>query len=351
MSMQLPFIEAARALVPFYFGIDVGGTTIKIGLVDDEGRVIDIGAKNNAGERVACRVIPTETSPQVAVQKMQDLMCEIITSYNLAGKIRGIGFGIPSVLDVKTRRLVQLPNLHSWVGCAICDELQQAMGIPVTFSNDANAAAYGEYWVGSGAEAASVALLTLGTGIGTGIILDGKLVEGSTGRGGECGHIVIDCSENASLCGCGQRGHVEAYAGAMGLARRTLRAIDTRNSSLRMRINPNTQLSQIPRFVCEEAENGDAVALEMIQETAYYLSLGIVSILNTVDPECILIGGAMTFGGSESCIGKQFLEWLRHNVFTHCFPAIVPTLRIEFASLGGEAGFIGAAGISRAAGI
>lgn len=347
----MPIISVKEAVTPLYFGIDVGGTTIKVGLVDDLGRVVHVGDASDV--RSSFVAVQTEPCPQTAVRLMARVIDQILAGPHFADSvpkqsIGGIGLGLPGVIDSKTRRLVQLPNLRSWVGVAMCDELSHATGLPVVFCNDANAATYGEYWVGSGSSKSSLALLTLGTGIGTGIIIDGKTLEGATGRGGECGHIVIDCTENARLCGCGQRGHLEAYASALAVARRTIAVAETTQTSLRDRIAPDTPLGTIPRLVYEEAEKGDQVAIDIIAETARYLSLGIVSILNTVDPECILIGGAMTFGGRDSTAGRNFLDKLRRDVYARCFPAIVPTLQIEFATLGNDAGFIGAAGLSRA---
>ncbi|MGL4941872.1 MAG: ROK family protein [Thermoguttaceae bacterium] len=350
----MPMISVKEAVAPLYFGVDVGGTSIKVGLVDDLGRVVHIGEVNESGVPSSFLAVQTEACPQTAVRLMKRVIDQILAGPHFAdhvtrSQIGGIGLGLPGVIDTKTRRLVQLPNLRSWVGFAMCDELSHATSLPVAFCNDANAAAYGEYWVGSGScKASSLALLTLGTGIGTGIIIDGKTLEGATGRGGECGHLVIDCTENARLCGCGQRGHLEAYASALAVARRTIAIAEVTQTSLRDRITPDTQLSAIPRLVCEEAEKGDQVAIDIIAETARYLSLGIVSILNTVDPECILIGGAMTFGGRDSTAGRRFLDKLRSDVYARCFPAIVPTLQVEFATLGNDAGFIGAAGLSRA---
>jgi glucokinase len=259
----------------------------------------------------------------------------------------GIGLGVPTTMDKTTRRLRRPPNLHTWADFPMCDELSKLTGFPVVFSNDANAAAYGEYWVGSASGQTSLALLTLGTGIGTGIIIDGKSIDGATGYGGECGHLVIDSAEDALLCGCGQRGHLEAYCSATGVARRTISLTMRRESSIRPKITPETKLADIPKIVYFEAEGGDELALEIIFETARYLALGIVSLLHTIDAACILLGGAMTFGGKKSPLGQRFLSLVTREVKNRTFPAVAENVLIDFAVLGTDAGYIGAAGLVR----
>ncbi|GHT39269.1 hypothetical protein FACS189427_13440 [Planctomycetales bacterium] len=193
-----------------------------------------------------------------------------------------------------------------------------------------------------------MALLTLGTGIGCGIIIEGRSIDGATGYGGECGHLPINGSADALICGCGQRGHLEAYCSATGVARRTIHLTGIRESSLRSRINPETKLSDIARIVFQEAEKNDKLALEIIDDTAVYIAQGIVSICNTVDPAFVVLGGAMTFGGRNHPVGQHFLGTVRRAVDERTFPSpAVRGLLIDFAMLGSDAGYIGAAGLAR----
>ncbi|MGL4594654.1 MAG: ROK family protein [Thermoguttaceae bacterium] len=347
LRSPLPMRDAKS---PFFFGVDVGGTSIKIGLVDNFGRSVDLSDIDGENRHRGIVTTKTEPSPQTAcsliARSVHDILSCLKIEHDLCG---GIGLGIPGTMDMQTHRLRQPPNLHSWEGYLFVDELSKQSGFPVTFCNDANAAAYGEYWVGSASGQSSMALLTLGTGIGCGIIIEGRSIDGATGYGGECGHLVIDCSDDALLCGCGQRGHLEAYASATGLARRTLKLVSMRKSSLQERISPETRLGEIAKLVYEEGEKGDALALEIISDTAHYLSYGIVSLINTVDPACILLGGAMTFGESETAIGLQFLESVKREVRSKTFKAIADSIIIDFAKLGSSAGYIGAAGLAREA--
>lgn len=348
MTFERNLITVKEAQSPLYIGVDVGGTSIKFGLIDDYGRIIDIGEVDDKDNPRGFKIAKTDVSPQVSVHLIARIIDDILVKTGISkAQIGGIGLGIPGTMDIITRKLRRPPNLSTWEGCAICDDLEEQCKLPVLFCNDANAAAYGEYWVGSASGFRSVALLTLGTGIGTGIIIDGVSIDGSNGYGGECGHLLIDISESARMCGCGQRGHFEAYASATGVARRTIELTNIRASILRETITPDTRLSEIPKLVFDAAENGDSLAIEIVEETAKYLAYGIISILNTIDPACILLGGAMTFGGKETKIGRLFLSKTKETVDRLAFKAISEKLRIDLATLGGDAGFIGAAGLAR----
>ncbi|MDR1483508.1 MAG: ROK family protein [Planctomycetaceae bacterium] len=345
---QRVLLTAGEAAMPFFVGVDVGGTSMKIGLVDDLGRSIQVGEVESDGTSRSFVAIKTESDPRGAVKLITESIQTMLRRVGLnESDCCGVGLGVPGTMDQRTLCLRELPNLRGWNGFPVAVELGKSVGKPVVFCNDANAAAYGEYWVGSAAGHPSVALLTLGTGIGCGIILDGRAVNGSNGYGGECGHIVIDNSDNAMLCGCGFRGHLEAYAGALGVARRTLQLTNYQKSTIRNHITPDTRMSDVSRIVYNEAEKGDELSIKIIMDTANYLALGITSILHTIDPACILLGGAMTFGGKESDIGRKFLQGVIDGIKSYTFKAIADTLVIDFPVLGSDAGYIGAAGLAR----
>jgi len=337
-----------EAVAPFYVGVDVGGTSVKIGLVDDFGNPIDTGEVDADGSHRSVSIIKTEPRPQIAVELIAGAITTLLNRLKIDKSLcGGIGLGAPSSMDKNTRKLRRPPNLPTWADFPICDELAKQIDLPIAFYNDANAAAYGEYWIGSASGQSSLALLTLGTGIGAGIIIDGKSIDGSTGFGGECGHMIIDSADDALLCGCGQRGHLEAYCSATGVARRTICLTMQRESSIRPRITPETRLSDIPKIVYFEAEGGDELATEIILDTAKYLSIGIVTLLHTIDAACVLLGGAMTFGGKKSPLGQRFLSQIIREVNARAFPAIAENVLIDFAALGADAGYIGAAGLIR----
>ena len=257
-----------------------------------------------------------------------------------------VGLGSPGGMDIPKGTLTTVINLTGWDNFPIRDRVSHHCGLPVTFENDANAAAYGEYWVGSGRDFESMVLLTLGTGIGCGIIIGDLVVQGAHSHGGEAGHVIIDPREDARLCGCGWRGHLEAYASATAVVKRTREALDAgRPSSLLKRLAVGAELT--PKLIAEEAELGDELSTEIVFETARYLGLGTVDVMHVVDPAVVLLGGAMTFGGPESPLGRRFLDRVREEVRRLARPVLARETVIDFATLGGDAGFIGAAGVAR----
>lgn len=190
-------------------------------------------------------------------------------------------------------------------------------------------------------------MFTLGTGVGGGIIVDGVSLDGSHSFGSELGHIIVDSRPDARLCvwGGGQ-GQLEAYCSAPAVAARTADLLATgRESSLTSRIAQAEELSSL--MVFEEAERGDDLSREVILETARLLGVGIVTVVHTVDPEAIILGGAMNFGGHATATGKMFLDRIRAEFQERAYHVVRDTITIDYATLGGDAGYVGAAGIGR----
>ncbi len=333
-------IEAEQAKHPLYLGIDVGGTSIKFGLVDD------------LGATMAYRSIPTcqELGAADAVRRMQETVDKMLESANLTrNDISAVGLGTPGTMDIPAGLLLEPPNLLAWSHFPIRDRLSECLGLPVTFANDAGAAAFGEFWVGSGSELPSIVMLTLGTGVGGGIIQDGRSLDGEHSHGSECGHVIIDTSENARLCSCGQPGHLEAYASATAVAKRAEEAVSAgcAATSLEDRVGPDGSLTSL--IVAEEAQKGDQLATQIVMETADYLAVAITSLVHTVDPAGVILGGAMDFGGDASPLGSAFVDRIRSRFQSLTFPVLAEQITIGFASLGGDAGYLGAAGLARMA--
>jgi glucokinase len=331
------FISVAEATAPYFVGIDLGGTTVKLGVVDDQGRPL---CRHSLPTRV-------ERGPEDGACRMGEAVREAISALGLeAADVARVGLGSPGILDVRGGVMVNPTNFPGWGNFPLRDRVSHHCGLPVAFVNDANAAAYGEFWVGSGRAFQSLVLLTLGTGVGCGIIIGDVIVEGENGHGAECGHVLIDPSPRARRCSCGLTGHLEAYASATAVIKRTQEALDSgRHSSLARRLADGSELT--PRMVAEEAEAGDALSMKIVLQTARYLALGIVSVLHTIDPACVLLGGAMTFGGRQSKVGRRFLRTLYDHVKRRTFPTLAARLQIDFATLGTDAGYLGAAGIAR----
>lgn len=337
--MQPPTISIQDARAPFYLGVDVGGTNIKIGIVDDQGQTICSDS------------VPTDpkASPDIAIEDIREKVAELVKNYQVdTDNIVAVGLGTPGTMDVPAGMLLRPHNLPGWWNFPIRDRLSEALGKPVSFVNDANAAAYGEYWVGEGKQYDSIVLLTLGTGVGGGIIVDGQLVHGATSHGGEVGHVIIESGPDARVCGCGRTGHVEAYASATALINSVKNNLDKYpNSQLTIAAKSGKKITG--KLIAEAAEENDELALTSILELAYYLGKSIATVAHMVDPQAIVLGGAMNFGGENSPLGHRFLEKVRETVVPLTFPEIGSNLKINFASLGGAAGYIGAAGVARLA--
>ncbi|MBL8830391.1 MAG: ROK family protein [Planctomycetaceae bacterium] len=339
MSHPLPFISRQQAQAPFFVGVDLGGTNIKVGVVDDLGRPLSwLSIKTDAPRGAEDATARMGQAVQQAIRQAGLQPQDAVYA----------GLGSPGTMDIPAGMLLEPVNMPTWKNYPIRDRLSFHCGLPVAFANDAGAAAYGEFWVGSGRELASLVLLTLGTGVGGGIIVGGFSIDGEHSHGAECGHLIIDYHDDARMCGCGQRGHLEAYASATAVIQRASEALAAdRTSSLHQRIAAGEALS--PLLLAQEAERGDALSRDIVLETARYLGVGIVSFMHTIDPAGVIIGGAMTFGGHESPLGCEFLARIRQEVRSRAFPVPAAKTKIDFASLGGDAGYIGAAGIARVA--
>ena len=329
----LPLAEAER---PLLVGIDVGGTNIKIGLLD------------RAGRTLAYHTIPTDQDrgPEDAARRMGEGFRHVVAEAGAAAdEVAWIGLATPGPIDIPTGMILNPGNLQAWHDTPIRDLVSQACGRPVRFANDANAAAYGEYWAGAGREFHSMVLLTLGTGVGGGIITEDQLIEGAHSCGSECGHILIDYRDGARVDTLGKTGSLEAYCGSYGVVGRLEDALAAgRTSSLGDSYRQGEKIT--PLAIAQAAEQGDELALETVMDTARYLAYGIVTFVHMIDPESVVLGGAMTFGGAGHPLGERFIEQIRQETKRRLLTALRDKVQIQFASLGGDAGYIGAAGLA-----
>jgi glucokinase len=329
-------MSTTNARAPFYLGVDVGGTNIKAGVVDDVGRPLS---------RVS---VPTEAArgPQVGLENTARAAEMAIAESGLArGALRGVGLATPGTMDIPAGLLLDPPNLPGWTDFPMRDLLAQKLQLPTILQNDANAAAYGEFWAGGAKDARSLVFWTLGTGIGCGIILDDVIIEGAHSHAAECGHTIIEMNGRRE-CGSDLHGTLEAYAGARGLVARCQEALAAgRESSIRKHLSSGEELT--PFLIGQTAEAGDPLCHDLVMETARFMGVGTVNLMHTIDPEMVLFGGAMTFGGNKTPLGRRFLEEIRAEVRKRAFPIPAAKTVLEYASLGSDAGFIGAAGCAR----
>ncbi|MGH7199875.1 MAG: ROK family protein, partial [Planctomycetaceae bacterium] len=320
----------------FLLGLDLGGTNIKAGVV------------SGAGESLSSIKIPTEAErgPDVGVRNITRAARKAVEEAELKwDDIRGVGLATPGTMDIPAGMLLDPPNLPGWDNFPIRERVQDQLDKPTILQNDANAAAYGEYWLGAARDANSLVFWTLGTGIGCGIIIGDMILQGEHSHGSECGHIVIEMTGGRRLSGTGQYGTLEAYAGAKAVISRCEEALDAGRESLIRDHLPDEELT--PLLIARCAEAGDELANELVMDTARYLGVGTTTVMHTIDPDMVLFGGAMTFGRNKSDLGRRFMQRIREEVKARAFPVPYAKTKIDFATLGSEAGYIGAAGCAR----
>ncbi len=304
-------------------GVDIGGTNIEVGLVDDKYEVVARAKK------------PT---PKTGPGDVVTTIVELIES--LEDKPLAVGVGIPGAVDGD--RIVKVPNLENWDGDVdFIARLRKALGVPVAPGNDANVGLLGEWLAGAAKGYHHVLGVWLGTGIGGGLILDGRPYTGSLGAAGEIGHVVVRAG--GALCGCGRRGCVEAYAGRERMSE-TVRALrDSGRKTLLFDIQDDEGKPRPTSKVWAKAlDDGDEVVTEVYDEGIEVLGIGIASVLNVLDLERVIIGGGMA-----EKLGKPLARKIRKATLPWVM-APNPDLDFEVAKLGDDSGVIGAAALGRA---
>lgn len=220
------------------------------------------------------------------------------------------------------------------------DHVQKTFKIPTAFQNDANAAAYGEFWAGAGRDVHSMVLFTLGTGVGGGIIIGDLVVEGEHSHGAEVGHVKIEIT-NPRQCGCGRMGCLEAYASATAVVKRAQELLKKPSVKSTLRAEMKKEGGLTARDVFDAASQGDKIADQIVEETAFYLGVGAMNMMHTIDPDMVVFTGGMI------AAGEGFLERIRKHIRELAFPVPAEKTKVVYASLGSDAGYIGAAGCAR----
>ena len=304
----------------YVFAVDLGGTTVKLGLFDKEGNVLEkweiVTRKENNGENIL---------PDIA-KSIQDKAAEKGISKD---EILGVGIGVPGPVDSKGV-IYKAANL-GWDVFNVSEKLGELTGLPVKTGNDANVAALGEMWKGGGKGFNSIVAVTLGTGVGGGVIIEGKLVAGSTGAGGEIGHIHVEDNETIT-CGCGKKGCLEQYASATGIARLANERLaqDDMPSILR-----NAEKVDA-KAVFDAVKEGDRLAIEVAEIFGMYLGKGLAAVGAVVNPEAFVIGGGV------SKAGEVLFDYIEKNYVKYAFHG-TRNAKFCLATLGNDAGIYGAA--------
>ena len=308
----------------YLLGIDLGGTNIKIGCFDTE---LNLAGKIS---------VPTgeEMSPESIVDNFYDAANELLSRNSLSlDDVCAIGIGSPGSVNLRDGIVEAAPNFPLFKDTPLRDMVSEKLGKPTILENDANAACWGEYVVGAGKEVEHMVMFTLGTGIGGGIISDGRLIHGPTGGAGELGHLII--YPDGRACPCGQKGCVEAYASANSTAARAEEALkENKQSSLKAVLDEAGELTS--KDVFDHAKQGDGLANEIVDGTAKALALVCTQMANATDPETIVFAGGMI------AAGEFLLDRINHfyQIYIgHLFGK--GKIKLCFATLGEDAGIIG----------
>ncbi len=309
----------------YYIGIDIGGMSIKAGIVDEDGNII---SKSTCVTRVL-------DGKEAIALDMYNLCKEVTAIANLEQKdILGVGIGCPGTVNSQKGVITFAANLN-FKKVNIVKEFNKHWNVKTVVNNDANCAALGETKFGSGKEYSSSLFVTLGTGVGTGFIIDNKIFEGENGEGAEGGHVCIRM--DGEKCSCGQKGCWEAYASATALIKQTKKAMQKHPESLMNEIA--TRKGEVNGTVAFEAyKAGDKVAEKVVKKYAEYVATGLVVFINVFRPQVVMIGGGV------SNAGEYFIEMIRKQVKKKVFAGKINRIpNVVKANLGNDAGIVGAA--------
>lgn len=301
------------------FGVDIGGTTVKLGLFCEDGTLLEKWEIATITENNGVAILP-----DVAQAIDEALMRHGIDK----SKVIGVGVGVPAAAD-RDGFVPKTTNL-GWIDKPVKKELEELTGVTVKVGNDANMAALGEMWKGGGRGSENLVMVTLGTGVGGGIIVDGHILFGAHGASGEIGHVCVDDTE-MEVCGCGKRGCIEQYASATGIVRLAKRRLA--DCKEKTQLNADSVTS---KDVWDAIKDGDSVAMEIGEKFGYYLGKALADVAAVVDPEVFVIGGGVSKAGEIllTYVDRYFREFAfysnRHT-------------RFALAELGNDAGIYGAA--------
>ena len=315
----------------YVIGIDLGGTNLKAGLVYKCGKVhhrLSIRTDNNADSHTISNQIFGLIDEIIKLPSVQGIEAGFKP---VPASIIGVGLGSPGLIDKKGETIIFSPNLPRWRNIPIKRMIAERFSMPCVLENDANAATWGEKWVGAGREVSSLVMLTLGTGVGGGIVIDNKLWRGANNVAAEIGHMVIQT--NGPQCSCGNYGCVEVFASATGMVRRFKELLKSGVSSSLKGLSEITA-----RAINDAAFQGDKAALDIIKETGQYLGIALVNIMHVLNPEMIVLTGGMI--GS----GELLMNPVKEVISQRAFEASYKDTKIVFSKLGNDAGIIGAAG-------
>lgn len=315
----------------YVIGVDMGGTKILAAVINAEGEIISQSKIATKAQKASDEVINR------IARCIQDATHQAGLSTE---QIRAIGIGAPGPLDPKTGVVIFAPNL-GWSNVPLKAKLEAAVGVPTFVDNDVNVGTLGESVLGAGKDVQNLVGIFVGTGIGGGVILDGKLHHGVSKTAGEVGHIIIKA--DGPKCGCGNRGCLEAVASRTAIARQLRKAIlKKKKKSVLLKLNGGS-LKQIRSGALAKAvDRGDKLVLKVMRRATKYLGISVASIVHLLNPEMVVLGG-----GVVEAIGDDFVEDIRRVALKYALPNTMNGVKVVPAELGDNAGIIGAAVLAR----
>ena len=308
-----------------YVGVDLGGTNIKVGICDEQGNLLHT-YEGPTG---------VEDGAQAVLDRIAEYVKKVVSDSAYEWEqVAGVGAGVAGFIDIASGTVMFAPNLK-WKEVPVKKELEARLGLPVALDNDANVAALGEAWSGAGAGIKNMVAFTLGTGVGGGIIIDGRIYQGFRGMAGELGHIKVVPDLEAIQCGCGQLGCVETVSSATGIIRMAKDAV-ARGESTALSLNDNITAKD----VFDAARDGDEVAIRIVKRAAYYLGKAMAAVAVVLNPQRFIIGGGVSRAGD--ILFNEIRKVYEQNVPS----AFSEQVDIVPAKLGNDAGVVGAAGLN-----
>ena len=303
-------------------GVDIGGTKIAAAVVTPEGKILN-------EVRYPTQAVPPD--------RLIETIARAITEVKDRFEVGGACVAVPGFVLTAENKVILAPNLHEIENIRLDEQLGGRTGLRVTVENDANAAAWGEFRFGAGREVEHLVFITLGTGVGGGVITHGMLLRGAQGAGGELGHVTLD--PTGPRCGCGNHGCLEAFASGTAIQRRAREVANERPASALGQLATDRQV--LGEDVTRLAQEGDEASISVLEETGRWLGIGLAGFVNIFNPEVIAIGG----GASRA--GELILESAREEAQLRAHSPSRDLVKIEEATLGPESGVLGAAALVR----
>lgn len=307
----------------YYVGIDLGGTNTKIGLLDEDGNIL------------FSTIVKTESEQgfEKTIERLSNILKIQVNNLNISfNDVAGVGLGVPG--PVANGRIVKFWANFLWpVNVDLAAEFEKHLGVPVKVDNDVNVITLGEMWKGGGRGYKNVLGLAIGTGIGGGVVVNGKLVSGKNGAGGEVGHIKVE--RDGKLCGCGQEGCWEAYASATGLVREAKSRLTVNKNNLLYERTKDREVEA--KDIFDAARDGDEFSLNLVDYEAEFIALGIGNLLNVLDTDVVVVGGGIALAGDI------LFDKINEKLRKYAMLSTLEGLKIVQAELGNDAGIYGAA--------